>query len=91
MRHIVNRVKFDEVQKHDEWKKICKDFNKPKGRPHKHVSSLSPSDLMNRVIYIYRYEKCLEERDIGLLALPGARTPMPNTFVWICGLNTVRK
>ena len=83
--------KFSRVETHEEWEKLCKAFSKPKSRPQKHVSSLSPSDLMNRVIYIYRWEKGLEERDIGLLAPPGAKTPMPNTFVWICGLNTVRK
>lgn len=87
----MDKYEFEDVGTLDEWVAICKRWNKPKIKPQRHVSSLSHLDLRHKVICIYKLQRDLAERDIGLVKPAGSSTPVPNSFWWVYGINSLLK
>lgn len=71
-----------------EWKTLCTSFHKPNATPTKHITTLTKEELVNRVVYVCKRNPVLRERDIGLVARPGASTPK-DEYWWVCGINSI--
>jgi hypothetical protein len=82
---------LEEVGTFDEWLDIGRRWNKPRAKPQRDVASLSPAELRNNIVCVYRLNSDRNERDIGLVKPAGSSTPVPRQYLWVCGVNAILK
>lgn len=83
--------KFIPVQNRNEWDAAVIKWRKRPNQQLRHISGVTIEELGDRHIWYCDIDGAPKaDRDMGLVTFERTGTPIPNTFFWVYGINSLR-